>query len=150
MQQTLVAPLPSACKGCGLILEDACYTEYRAEKDRQNIAIATAAKAEMRAEGRDPSHGGESARKRGASIAEQLRLNAEWEKRHTSTMTETEYLDHVLSMLATVEVRQLAEVLGVSRGYAATVRKGLKVPHPRHWLSLIEMEKQNNSESKLS
>jgi hypothetical protein len=46
---------------------------------------------ELRAAGRDTSHGGEAARKRGATHREQLRLNSEWEANNIPTMTDEEY-----------------------------------------------------------
>ena len=79
--------LPAACRVCGVVLEnptrvwcDGCLPGARVEKDRANIAAARYIKAELRATGKDPSHGGEVAAKRGATHREQLRLNAEWEK----------------------------------------------------------------------
>jgi hypothetical protein len=106
------------------------------EKDRANIAVALRAKAELRAAGKDPSHGGEVARKRGATHREQLRRNAEWEASKAPTMTEDEYRARVLPGLARASVRAIALAMGVSQGYAARLRKGETVPHPRHWAAL--------------
>jgi CRISPR-associated endonuclease Cas1 len=135
--------LPTACRVCGVILDeptrawcDACLPEARVEKDRANIAVALRAKAELRAAGKDPSHGGEIAQKRAATHREQLRLNAEWEATNTPTMTEEEYRAQVLPGLCEMSVRAIASTLGVSQGYAARVRKGETVPHPRHWVRL--------------
>jgi CRISPR-associated endonuclease Cas1 len=137
--------LPAACRACGLVLQDptriwcdGCLPEARAEKDRANIAMALRAKAEMRAGGKDPSHGGEVAQKRGATHREQLRLNAEWEASNLPTMTEAEYRERVLPGLAEVPVRTIAAAMAVSQGYAARVRKGETVPHPRHWPVLAQ------------
>jgi CRISPR-associated endonuclease Cas1 len=136
-------PLPAACRVCGVVLVDPtrawcdeCLPKARTEKDRANIALALRAKSDLRAAGNDPSHGGEVARKRGAAHREQLRLNAEWEASNVPTMTAEEYRDRVLPGLASVSVRAIAAALGVSHGYAARVRKGETVPHPRHWSAL--------------
>jgi CRISPR-associated endonuclease Cas1 len=132
--------LPAACRVCGLILDDPtrawcdeCLPGARVEKDRANIAVALQAKANQRAAGKDPSHGGDVAQKRGATHREQLRLNAEWEVANVPTMTEAEYRAHVMPALARLSARAIAAVLGLSQGYAARVRKGEIVPHPRHW-----------------
>jgi hypothetical protein len=118
---------------------DGCLPEARADKDRTNIAVALQAKAELRAAGKDPSHGGEVARKRGAAHREQLRLNAEWEAANAPSMTGAEYRACVVPGLAQVPVREIAEVLGVSQGYAERVRKGEVVPHARHWTALLTL-----------
>jgi hypothetical protein len=138
--------LPTACRVCGVILEnptrawcDECLPEARVEKDRVNIALALQAKAELRAAGKDPSHGGEVAAKRGATHREQLRLNAEWEASNAPTMTEEDYRARVVPRLAAVTVREIAAVLGVSLGYAARVHKGEVVPHARHWDGLCRL-----------
>jgi hypothetical protein len=131
--------LPTACRECGVILEDptrvwcdGCLPTARVEKDRVNIAVALLAKSELRAVGKDPSHGGEIAQKRGATHREQLRRNAEWEASNLPIMTEAEFRARVLPGLAGVPVRAIAAALGVSQGYAARVRKAEAVPHPRH------------------
>jgi len=108
----------------------------RFEKDRANIAAALRVKAELRAGGKDLSHGGEVARTRGATHREQLRLNAEWEESSVPTLSEEEYRATVLPGLAKKSVRAIAATMGVSYGYAAQVRKGETVPHPRHWAAL--------------
>jgi hypothetical protein len=135
--------LPSACRVCGVILEnptrawcDECLPEARVEKDRVNIAIALRAKAELRAAGKDPSHGAEVAKKRGATHREQLRLNAEWQAANAPIMTEAEYRARVMPGLGRVSTREIAAALDVSQGYAAGIKKGQKVPHPRHWRAL--------------
>src|SRR5262245_8046998 len=104
-------------------------TEARIDKDRVNIAAALRAKAEQRAGVEDPSHGGEVARKGGATHREQLRLNAEREAANAPTMTEAEYRARVVPGLAGVPARTIAAALRVSQGYAARVRKGETVPH---------------------
>jgi hypothetical protein len=54
-------------------------------------------------------------------------------------MTEVEYRARVLPGLAKVPVRAIAAAMGVSQGYAARVRKGEAVPHPRHWSTLTDV-----------
>jgi hypothetical protein len=138
--------LPLTCRASGGVLAyptrvwcDDCLPEARAEKDRAKIAVALRAKAEMRAAGNDPSHGGEVAQRRGATHREQLRLNAEWEAHNPLAMTESEYRAQVLPGLSQISVRTIAEAMGVSQGYAARVRRGEVMPHPRHWQPLARI-----------
>jgi hypothetical protein len=142
--------IPNACKWCGVILENRerdwcedCYAEHRAEKDRENIAIATAAKLKIAAEGKDPSHGGEAATKRGGANRNHIRLNIEWKSTKSQTMSEADYRQRVLPRLSEISVRELAVLMGVSRGYAAQVKHGKRVPHPRHWGTLSELQRGN-------
>ena len=95
--------------------------------------------ATLRTEGRDPSHGGEAKRKRAATHAVQMRLNSEWEVNPTHVITEADYRAEVLPQLAGAPVRVLMEVMGASKGYAIDVRTGKKVPHPRHWRTLLDV-----------
>jgi hypothetical protein len=118
---------------------DGCLPEARVEKDRTNIAAALRVKAELRASGNDPFHGGEVAQKRGATHREQLRLNAEWEMVNVPTMAEAEYRACVVPGLARVSANNIAAAIGVSQGYAARVRKGEVVPHARHWTTLEDL-----------
>jgi hypothetical protein len=87
----------------------------------------------MRADGIDPSHGHDAARKRGATNREMQRLNRAWEATNSPPMTEAEYREQVLPTLHQIPNRVLAAVLGVSKGYVAQVKKGKRVPHLRHW-----------------
>jgi len=54
-------------------------------------------------------------------------------------MTEAEYREQILSELASVSVKVIARAMNVSEGCAARVRKGEKVPHPRHWTVVAEL-----------
>ncbi|MFL5762236.1 MAG: hypothetical protein ACJ789_21255 [Thermomicrobiales bacterium] len=113
-----------------------CYTLYRTDKDRSNIEKALAVKAAMRAAGHDPAHGGAATERRSASIAEQLQLNADWHAENSSSITEGEYREAVLPLLIDFNRREIAEFMSVSRGYAAMVKNGAKIPHPRHQVRL--------------
>jgi hypothetical protein len=53
-------------------------------------------------------------------------------------MTEAEYRAQVLPAVDQIPNRVIADVLGVSKGYAAQVTQGKRVPHPRHWETLAQ------------
>jgi hypothetical protein len=46
------------------------------------------------------------------------------------------YRREIQPRLKGVALSALASALGISIPYAVDVRKGRRVPHPRHWLSL--------------
>ena len=48
----------------------------------QTAEAGLATLARMRAEGKDPAHGGDAARRRGASNSQRARERAEWERQH--------------------------------------------------------------------
>lgn len=135
--------LPTACKGCGVILEDRnltycpeCLTEFKPEQDRANIAAGTAKLTALRTAGMDPAHGAEAKRKRAETLRENARLNREWDANNVSTMTEDEYRDRVLPSLMSVSSRAIMAAMGVTQAYALDVRTGKRIPHPRHWTTL--------------
>jgi hypothetical protein len=93
----------------------------------------------MREEGRDPAHGGEAAKKRGATQRELQRLNRDWEANPTHSLTVEDYKCSLLPDLRGVSARAISRAIGVSVGYAGELRNGAVVPHPRHWQTLHAM-----------
>jgi hypothetical protein len=54
-------------------------------------------------------------------------------------LTEEFYVQKIQPQLRMVKVRELAETLGVSQPYAAFIRSGRRLPHPRHWQALAAL-----------
>jgi hypothetical protein len=54
-------------------------------------------------------------------------------------VNQTVYREQVQPRLATVTTRAIMEALQVSKPYAADIRSGKKVPHPRHWQKLAKI-----------
>jgi hypothetical protein len=94
------APSTGICPECGCpvrpgrrFCSQACYVVWwKANVQRQISVQGSETLARLRHEGRDPSHGGEAARKRAASISqikrrEWIALNAEERKRRTRPAT---------------------------------------------------------------
>ena len=78
--------LPNACHSCGVVLDardrtycDGCLPEQKDEALAVAADRANAKLARLRAEAKDPAHGGEAARKRGRSNAERIALSHETE-----------------------------------------------------------------------
>jgi CRISPR-associated endonuclease Cas1 len=62
------------------------------------------------------------------------------------------YLEQIWPRLANASISTLASTLGVCESYAADIRKGRHIPHPRHWALLaqlvrIDLENSFSSES---
>lgn len=87
----------------------------------------------LRAEGRDPARGGKAARKRGESIAKRNREAAEWDRAHSKRPVPELFRREILPWLQGVPVEQIMKVTGLSLRYCSLIRRGLYVPHPRHW-----------------
>lgn len=76
---------------------------------------------------------------------------AEKQRRHAATVkswnpsdkpdwiTEEVYREKVQPKLSNVTVRAISLKLGVSEPYAAEIRAGRYLPHPRHWLTLANL-----------
>ena len=54
-------------------------------------------------------------------------------------LNEEFYREKIQPKLATVTIRSIMEALQVSKPYAADIRSGKKLPHPRHWLTLVRL-----------
>jgi hypothetical protein len=94
-----------------------------------------AAIAQLRATGRDPTHGGVAGTKRGASVSRRLRQNSEWE-RGAEMLDRRLFEQEILPRLQGVPLSKLMESTGLSLRYCSLIRRGLRVPHPRHWGAL--------------
>jgi len=98
-----------------------------------------AALAKMRAEGRDPAHGGDAAERRGRTITAQLAAVTAWDREHGDVDDGSDFARDVLPGLRHVSLQVMADATGLSKGYCSFVRRGLKVPHRRHWAALARL-----------
>jgi hypothetical protein len=53
-----------------------------------------------------------------------------------SWLTERFYVEQIQPLLRDKKVRDITEVMRVSKPYAAFIRSGRRRPHPRHWQAL--------------
>ena len=49
------------------------------------------------------------------------------------------YREEIQPRLGGITVPAIASALGLSQPYAAEIRAGRQVPHPRHWLTLAKL-----------
>ncbi len=73
---------------------------------------------------------------RGTRKSQKIRsANRAWD-RHHGPADQQVYKREILPRLANVTLRQLGAATGLSKTTCSQIRRGLKVPHPRHWEEL--------------
>jgi CRISPR-associated endonuclease Cas1 len=132
--------LPPCCPDCGATLPDrrrryceTCTRERIARRSDSAREAAAVVLAQLRAEQRDPAHGGHAAQIRGAKNAAHQRAVHAWagERSDPSVFTR-----EILPGLRSIPVPELAAATGLSQVYCSLIRLGKKTPHPRHWDAL--------------
>ncbi len=144
MEANPVAPKPpTVCRECGVVLEDperlycdGCLPERRAEAVSIFASAGPTQLARLRAEGKDPAHGGDAGQKRGRRNAEHVRAIEEWERLNGRFKDAGDFALDILPGLQTVPLSSLMDATRLSLRYCSLIRRGLKVPHPRHWQAL--------------
>jgi hypothetical protein len=116
---------------------DDCLAEQKGEALEVASSRAQVRLAELRAGGRDPAHGGSAARKRGASNSARMREARAFEQQVGPLPDREVFRREILPLIAGVPVRRLAEATGLTRQYCGMVRRGVSVPHARHWEALL-------------
>ncbi len=131
---------PAVCRDCGLLLEnaerrycDACLPEHRAASVATFVSAGPAALARRRAEGNDPAHGGEAGRAKGQRNAAHAAANAAWKAEHGTDWDRAVFRREILSGLQGVPLSAMMEATGLSVRYCSLIKRGLRVPHERHW-----------------
>jgi CRISPR-associated endonuclease Cas1 len=129
--------LPDSCRDCGAELRsrrhrycEACRKqrwEQHANRGRQNAGQVLAS---LRAEQRDPAHGGRAAELRGSKNAAHQRAVRSWE----GPVPEPDvFRTQILPSLRHAPIGRLVQATGLSEHYCSLIRLGKRVPHVRHW-----------------
>jgi hypothetical protein len=93
--------------------------------------------AVRREEGADPAHGGQVARRRGASTLQRWRELRDWNAENDGQPVDPAVFEQeILPAIRQVPLRELMRATGLSLPYVSQIRRGEKVPHPRHWAHL--------------
>jgi hypothetical protein len=96
--------------------------------------------ARLRSEGRDPSHGGEVGRKRGASNARRGQERSKWKELGLDADREkARFKRDILPLLQGIPLSHIMKATGFSRRYASMARRGLYTPHPAHYDALADL-----------
>jgi CRISPR-associated endonuclease Cas1 len=132
--------LPSTCRDCGAPLPDRrrrYCDECRAKRfaDQAPAARQRAGEvlAQLRADQRDPAHGGKAAQLRGSKNAAHQAAVQGWKGERPDPEV---FRSEILPGLRHVPIAELVTATGLSEHYCSLIRLGKKVPHPRHWPAL--------------
>lgn len=90
--------------------------------------------------GRTRAHAPAAQKRRAESQHRQAVARRGWlAAKHPTWLDEKTYRTQILPRLATIPYRAIAARLGVCEPYAAGIRAGRRVPHPRHWEALAKL-----------
>ncbi len=136
-------PTPAGvCRSCGVMLAspkrsycDDCLDERKAEGLKAFARAGSTSLSKLIAQGRDPAHGGEAGLKRAETVSRRLREAKEWNERHPRPNA-SEFVRTILPSVQRVSIRRMVKATRLSPRYCSLIRRGLRVPHPRHWKAL--------------
>jgi CRISPR-associated endonuclease Cas1 len=136
----------SACRSCGLVLEDPdralcdeCLAAYDAERVAKLAAAGSATLAAMRASAEDPAHSASARRKRAEASRKTSVAMRAWEREHGKGDAEKYELE-VLPAIRQLTVPQLMKLTGLSQFHCWKVRKGERRLHARHWRAILALD----------
>jgi hypothetical protein len=96
--------------------------------------------------GRVATHSEKAQRLRGETQARQREAELRWQPaQKPDWLNENYYRGTVVQGLKSIPVPTIAARLRVSIPYATEIRKG-RMPHPRHWMTLMELVKHSLTE----
>lgn len=140
-----VAP-QGVCAICGGALDSGrtycpeCTKIQRAEAGPRLQVAGPAAIARMRARGEDPTHGGRAGARRAAIAITRHREAREWRGGTPRRRADRERFENeLLPLLRDVPLRAIVEATGLSKPQCSMIKRGLRVPHERHWESLRQL-----------
>jgi len=133
-------PMP-ACKRCNepvprreRVYCDACLPHYQREQYAKAFSGSGLEAIErMKQTGHDPTHTAAAEEKRGATTAERKRAIREWEARYGKLTDLAAFGRDILPLIQGVSLSRLRCATGLSVRYVSQVRRGEKIPHPKHW-----------------
>lgn len=135
---------PSHCHTCGGKAPkkrtqcDECLPVVRAEALDRLISSAHEELQRRRAAGDDPSQTDDAQEKRGKSNhRHQLEVH-EWNRSNTN-LPDAVFIQTILPGLQDVPLNEMARATGLTPGYCSYIRRGLRVPHQRHWSTLAAL-----------
>jgi len=130
------------CFECGATIEpgrkrcNPCNDRYQQDRFAQLHEQHLNTLSQLRKQGADPAHGDEAARKRGNSNRQHQDAIVGWTSDGQPTDLEF-FRDEILPHLPHLSLTQMMRATGLSSGYCSMIRRGDRIPHPRHWGSLL-------------
>lgn len=140
--------LPKTCPDCGGPIGDRrrsycddCRAIRIARRGDRGRETAQAVLAQLRAEQRDPAHGGRAAQIRGTKNAAHQRAVHAWTGQRPDP---TVFTREILPGLRQQSLHDLMAATGLSEHYCSLIRLGKRIPHPRHWSALSHVGVQRD------
>jgi CRISPR-associated endonuclease Cas1 len=146
-----VAKALKTCLQCGRLFHGRsrrfcsrqCFQAYNMEVIVPRLAEAGPRRlAAMRGAGVDPAQSPPAGKKRGEKNAAHAKERATWENNHPEVDIEEEkrrFKSDICPKLARVPLGRITKMTGLSKRYASMIRRGLYIPHPRHYRILEEI-----------
>jgi hypothetical protein len=120
---------PSICRECGVPINRGkrfCGNCAARKSKEQMVRIADI--------GRALSHTPETKVRRAQALGRHANARQGWTAASLPAWLNNEsYLEKIQPALAGITCTAIASALGVSVPYAASIRSGRRIPHPRHW-----------------
>ena len=113
-----------------------CRFKYPQELLATFSAAGRTKLSELRAAGKDPSKGGEVAKRRAAKLVQRMQDQAAWETEHETEADPEVFRREILPHLQDITLSAMAKETGLSEQYCSLIRRGKYVPHSRHWPNL--------------
>ena len=82
--------------------------------------------------GFDPAHGFGAAVLRGRSVSANNQASYEW-NRNNERLDSQVFTTEILPLIQEVPLSAMVDATGLSKGYCSFIKRGIKVPHERHW-----------------
>jgi CRISPR-associated protein Cas1 len=135
-----------ACKRCGepvprrsRVYCDDCLPHYRREQYETAFhGSGLAAIERKRRIGGDPTHGEDAAMRRAESNVTRKRQTREWDDAHGRLVDLSAFQREILPRIQDVPLSRLQRATGLSLRYVSLIRRGERVPHPRHWQGFLD------------
>ena len=90
--------------------------------------------------GQIATHSAAAEARRAATQAKQAEALQKWDPETLPKwLDEDSYRKEILPRLSTVTVKRLRLAIDVSHPYATLIRRGERIPHPRHWVPLARL-----------
>jgi hypothetical protein len=137
--------LRSACRVCGLILDDPdrhicdeCLPEFDRERTARLSQMGKARLAAMRASNEDPAHSAAAREKRAQKSRATSSAMRAWEREHGRGDPKT-YEREILPRIQAMTVPHLMRLTGLSQFHCWKVRMGERRLHARHWEAVMDV-----------
>lgn len=135
----------SLCTGCGREVDPGqawcagCRPAVKLQAGLDGLAAGRALRAELRLRGQDPAASDTAKVKLRHTLRTRRAEESAWDRDNPQVFDPAVFAREVLPLIQGVPVRRLAAMTGLSVGYCALVRRGLRTPHPRWWQRLTHV-----------